>query len=244
MLREWHRKVYKFIRLLRNHRYRRALWQGVAAAVEHREVLSELRCATVVDIGANRGQFALVSHECCPSAKIFSFEPLNEPATVFDRLFKDSQRIKLFRYAIGRQAGDAPMYLSHSDDSSSLLPITDLQNEIFPGTGLKEIRSVAVARLDELINWDDLIKPALLKIDVQGFELEVLYGCDSLLGNFQYVYVECSFMELYEGQASANDVVRFLHERNYALNGIHNLVYDNAGRSVQGDILFENGATE
>lgn len=244
MLQGWHRKTGKLIKLLRKRRYRRAMWQGVAAAVEHQEILCELRCATVVDIGANRGQFALVSQECCPSAKIFSFEPLDEPATKFDRLFKDSQRIKLFRVAIGPQAGNTPMYLSRSDDSSSLLPITDLQNEIFPGTGLKEMRSVAVARLDELIHEDDLHSPALLKIDVQGFELEVLHGSESLLGDMQYIYVECSFMELYEGQASADDVVKFLHGRNFALKGVHNLVYDKAGRAVQGDFLFEKGGTQ
>jgi len=96
-----------------------------------------------------------------------------------------------------------------------------------------------VAPLDNFISAADLVAPALLKIDVQGFELEALQGCASLLGSFQYVYVECSFVELYEGQALAHDVIGYLGEHGFRLSGIYNTHYDKSGLAIQGDFLFE-----
>ena len=79
---------------------------------------------------------------------------------------------------------------------------------------------------------------ALLKIDVQGFEMEVLKGCNSMLDYFSWVYVECSFIELYEGQALANEVIDYLHTHGFKLAGIYNMSYDRSGIAIQADFLF------
>ncbi len=131
------------------------------------------------------------------------------------------------------------MHISASDDSSSLLPISELQNTLFPGTAETEIRRVVVMPLDAIISIQDLEAPALLKIDVQGFEKEVLLGCKSLLACFAYVYAECSFLELYEGQALADEVIHLLHNCSFTLSGVYNVTYDRNGIAVQGDFLFE-----
>src|SRR5688572_11324458 len=65
-----------------------ALRRGVAAAVEHGPVLRRFAdYRTVVDIGANHGQFALVARHHCPNARIESFEPLPGPAERFRKVF-------------------------------------------------------------------------------------------------------------------------------------------------------------
>jgi hypothetical protein len=134
---------------------------------------------------------------------------------------------------------EAPIHVSRADDSSSLLPISDLQTGLFPGTAEKETRAVTVKPLDRILETKDVLAPALLKIDVQGYEREVLEGCASLLPCFSYVYVECSFLELYTGQALAHDVVDLLSGNGFALEGVYNLTYDKAGLAVQGDFLFQ-----
>ena len=78
----------------------------------------------------------------------------------------------------------------------------------------------------------------LMLLDVQGYELEALKGCDGLLGCFEYVYAECSFMELYEGQPLADTIIAWLRERGFRLQGVYNLTYNPKGRAVQGDFLF------
>jgi hypothetical protein len=136
------------------------------------------------------------------------------------------------------------MHLSKRDDSSSLLAITRLQDEIFPGTEEVGTVVVRVAPLAVFLEADSIVEPALLKIDVQGYELEVLRGCEPLLRRFDVVYCECSFVELYEGQCLAGDVIAWLAERGFTMTGVFNAAYDASGRAVQADFLFTRRETK
>ena len=233
------KKGKKLAHIMREGSYRRALRMGVAAAVEHESVLRHMNCQTVVDIGANRGQFALVAQKHFPTARIFSFEPLQGPAQKFRTLFSDEPRTTLHECAIAPCSGHAEIHVSGHDDSSSLLPITELQNTLHPGTSEVATQRVAVRTLDSVLKPEDIVEPALLKMDVQGFELDCLRGCERLLPKFRYLLVECSFQELYSGQAMAGQVIGFLHQQGFDLTGIFHLGYDQVGRSVDGDFLFE-----
>lgn len=199
--------------------------------------LSELR--TVVDVGANRGQFALVARHCFPDAQILSFEPLPKPASVYRAVFARDDRARLVPYAVGSETREAVIHVSLRDDSSSLLPILDVQGEIFPGTRQVSVTPVRTTRLTDQLTPESIEMPALLKLDVQGFELEVLKGCDDVLDRFRWVYAECSFVELYAGQALAHEVIAWLRERDFAISGVYNVVYDRDGVAVQTDCLFE-----
>ena len=84
--------------------------------------------------------------------------------------------------------------------------------------------------------------PAFLKLDVRGLELEALRGCEDLLARFAPVYAECSFVELYKGQALADEIMAYLGDRGFRLSGIYNLSYDKNGKTVQGDFLFGGNA--
>jgi len=232
------KKIFKLIQIFRRGLSPALLRNNVAAGVEHRPVIAHLGCKHVVDIGANRGQFALIARKCFPDAKIDSFEPLVEPADSFQALFQNDHYTQLHRLAIGANEGEAKIHVSNRDDSSSLLPITDTQSTLFPGTSECEVRIVNVAPLRDIISESEIQQPALLKVDVQGFEMEVLHGCEGLLGLFHYIYVECSFIELYVGQAFADEVIAFLRKRNFILDGIYNPCYDKKGKAVQADFFF------
>jgi FkbM family methyltransferase len=232
------RQVRKLMKVLAHRDYRRAFRrERVAAAIEHEPLLKSLAVATVVDIGANRGQFALVSRRCYPQARIISFEPLAEPAKKFRGALGNDPRVTLHEVAVGPAAGAATMHVAAEDDSSSLLPITKLQQSI-SGTTEVSTRTIQIEPLLSRVTSDELTAPALLKIDVQGYELSALEGCAPLLGKFAYVYVECSFVELYTSQALAGDVIAYLAGHGFTLAGIYNVQYDHRGRAVQADILF------
>jgi FkbM family methyltransferase len=221
--------------------YRRALvLHGVAAGVEHEALLRILEPVSVVDIGANRGQFALAVRGCRPTAKIASFEPLPSACATFRRVFADDAAVTLHPVAVGRHSGPAVIHVSGRDDSSSLLPITDQQAQLFPGTAEVRTETATLRTLDECLGPADIVSPALLKVDVQGFELEVLKGCESVLQGFNHVYVECSFLELYQGQALADAVVAWLRDKGFRLSGCYHVHYDKIGRAVQADLLFSH----
>jgi FkbM family methyltransferase len=211
----------------------------ILSGTEHLPVLVS-HIATVVDIGANRGQFALAARVYAPNARIIAFEPLHEPANIFRAVFRNDAQVKLHQAALGNVKGERKFHVSASDDSSSLLPISKFQESLFPGTGMVRTEKVSISPLNKYLKACDIIAPAFLKIDVQGFELEVLRGCESLLSHFSYLYVECSFLELYVGQPLVGEIISWLQKRGWCLKGVHNTIYDRQGNSVQADFLFSN----
>jgi FkbM family methyltransferase len=242
-LREHWRRARKLASLLRNRSYLRGLRYGVAAATEHADVLRWLQCKTIIDVGANVGQFALAARRSCPSARIIAFEPLRDPAKTFRKLFAGDSMVELYEFALGDESGVAQMHISQKNDSSSLLTITELQTATYPGTQHVSDENVDIRRLAQVIGDAPLESPILLKIDVQGAELQVLRGCGQLLSNIAYVYAECSFVELYASQGLAPHVVAFLRDYGLDLRGIHNVNYDSTGKAVQADFLFARTAS-
>lgn len=231
-------RLDKLIHASRSVRLAEALiYHRVLAGAEHRTVLAR-ELLVVVDIGANRGQFALAVRRWARKARVISFEPLPGPAAVFRRVFSGDAAVVLHVAAVGSRTERGTMHVSARDDSSSLLPISPLQSEMFPGTGEVATVDVSVAPLDTFVTAEDIAAPAMLKLDVQGFELDALIGCESLLPCFDWVYCECSFVELYSGQKLAADVIAWLAARGFNLKGIFNPAYDAVGQTVQADFLF------
>ena len=228
----------KLAKVLQSRRLVSALLRfGVLAGVEHRAVFSS-DLATVVDIGANRGQFALAAREYAPQARIISFEPLPGPAAIFRRVFARDPMVTLHEKAVGPKSGEADIHVAAADDSSSLLPMA-LQTSLFPGSGECGTAQIRVARLADCLSCDEIRPPALLKLDVQGYELQALRGCEELLDRSTWIYAECSFVELYAGQALADEVIAWLRDRNFFLSGVYNVYYGPEGKAVQGDFLFQ-----
>lgn len=217
---------------------RRALFKYlVMAGVEHKAALNR-PLSTVVDIGANRGQFALAAR-AITSAKVVSFEPLPEVTAIFQKVFSYDSGVKLHVAAIGEKAEKKLIHLSARDDSSSLLEIGEAQSNFFPGTHEVGTLEVEVGALADFLTKEEIVRPAMLKLDVQGFEMQALAGCKSLIGNFDYVYCECSFVELYKDQKLAGEVISYLGTLGFSLSGIYNPSYDRVGNCIQADLLFE-----
>jgi len=238
MLQRRARQAVKLVKLLRRAEWRRALRFGVGASIEHEAVMARLRPATVVDVGANVGQFSALIAALHPEARLVAFEPMPDAAATWRRVFDGRSNAVLHTVAIGTTKGEATLHVSARADSSSLLPIGEGQRTVFPGTEEAGTMRIEVAPLDAFLSAAEISRPALLKIDVQGYELEVLRGAESLLRCFDYVYVEASFMTLYEGQPLFDEVAAFLAARGFREEGRYNLSVDAEGRPVQADFLF------
>jgi FkbM family methyltransferase len=228
----------KLMAVMREPSYRRALRHGVAAAVEHDAAPFGPAFRTVIDVGANRGQFALVARRRFPAARLICVEPLARPRQLLGRVLAGGGELEVLPVAAAAEDGQADLVVSRSDDSSSLLAMTSLQTTSFPGTGEAARTIVRTARLDGLIDPALLASPVLLKVDVQGSELGVLRGASGLLRVIDEVLVECSFAELYSGQALAWEVVDFMHRDGFALVAVCSAVEDSQGRVLQADLLF------
>jgi FkbM family methyltransferase len=232
----------KFLYVIRKQRLRSALLRHqVLAGAEHNPVfLSPYN--TIVDIGSNNGQFCLAAIDRFPSADFFCFEPLKGPCSIFRKVFQGNLNVHLFEAGIGQCVEDCYINVSAKSDSSSLLPITSTQTQLFPGTHKVDRQLVKCAPLDFFISPLQIKHKAMLKIDVQGYEYEVLKGCDSLLHLFDSIYCECSFIELYEGQKLAGFITEHLSRAGFEIAGIYNPTYDSRMVCIQADFLFKNVA--
>jgi FkbM family methyltransferase len=220
----------------------RALRFGVAPSIEHRKLLSQIDCDFILDVGANRGQFSLISRMVKLGLPIVAFEPIPTEAEIFRKALS-GENVQLHSVALGENAGEAEIHLSRSADSSSLLPIGEMQRKLFRDTDEIGTLKVPVKRLDDFKSEWEKYSRILLKIDVQGFELSVLKGAVETLRNCAFVYVECSETELYVGQALYRDVADFLEQHGFKLQSRDNeTVVD--GKLIQADYLFVRSICE
>jgi FkbM family methyltransferase len=215
--------------------YRSALAHGVLAGSEHEAVLSGLVVDAIIDVGANRGQFSLVARQLFHGCPIVAIEPLPAPAAVFRRVLAGSA--VLHECAVGRAEGKLEIFETRDDDSSSLLVPGEGQLQLSAGSTVTGKRLVGVRTLDDL-TAQLAASNILLKLDVQGFELEALAGARRLLAEkVGHVYVEASFAELYIGQGLAHDVIHLLDLHGFDLTAMANPT-TSRGSVVQADFLF------
>jgi FkbM family methyltransferase len=212
----------------------------IAAAIEHLEPIALTKAATLIDIGANKGQFSLAFRHLRSSAQIIAFEPLPSAADRYEALFADARNVALHRVALSDSASTAVFHVTDRQDSSSLFKPGAGQQAAF-GVSEAVAINVPVERLDMTVELRSLAHPILIKIDIQGAELKALQGCADLeLADF--IYVELSFVELYEHQPLFNDVATYLMGRGFTLAGVFNQVTTAAFGPTQADFLFKRAS--
>jgi FkbM family methyltransferase len=215
---------------------RRAARLGVFPTIEHLSVLKMLGAVTVVDVGAHRGQFGLAVRSALPDARLIGFEPQPNAAQTYRQAVPG--QLELRECALGEQQGSVQMNISRASDSSSILPIGAAQIRYFPGTEKSTEILVRMSTLDIEFGDVALGHQALLKVDVQGYEMAVLRGGVRVLSKFDWIYVELSFVELYEGQELASEIISFLGDQGFRIVGVHNAQYSSTGSCLQADVLF------
>jgi len=223
---------------LRHPLTRQALREGVAPASEHSQLLRRVAPAFVVDVGAHKGQFGLAVRSAGLECPILAFEPLPEIFAGTTERFRSDEAYELRNFALSDRVATETMQVSGYDDSSSLLEIGEQQAAFFPGREAVATVDVAVSTLDVQLRDVDMAQPALLKIDVQGAELDVLRGATESLARFEHLYVECSTTEMYVGQPLASEIVAFLYERRFQLSDIGSTAKVAGHGVVQADFLF------
>ena len=185
----------------------------------------------VFDVGAFRGDFAMIVLAIWPSAKVGCFEPLPYGREQIAALRQRFPAIDLHETLVGSvEKAEVEMHVAKT--SSSLL--RDAHNETFP------VEIFPQTTLDKTIrDFYAGQAPDLLKLDVQGFELEVLKGCEASLGGVRAILTELSLLDLHENVPLLHDLVGWLGERGfvaYDICGMTRRPLDNA--LWQADMIF------
>jgi FkbM family methyltransferase len=180
-------------------------------------VLHDRGIDAVIDIGANEGQFARGLRRAGYNGELYSFEALTSAhAKLSAAAARDPQWHVMPRMALGNSDGTANINVAAHAEASSLLPTADVLTRLVPQAVYMSAEPVQVRRLDSL-GVPSAGRQALLKIDVQGFEMNVLEGATATLEATDAILIEMSFLTLYQGQVLARDLWNWLHERSFDL---------------------------
>lgn len=200
---------------------------------------------SIIDCGANEGQFARVMSEAFPKAQIYCFEPLSTPFNkLTDWAKTQNGRVHCFNIALGEEEGEVEMHANDGHTpSSSLLTTTMHCRELYPQTSAESISKVHLKTLDQALETylDDMPREILLKLDVQGFEDRVLRGATNSLAKSSICVLEVNLDPLYDGQADFFELHRLLKDAGYRYAGNLDQVYAADGRVVYLDAVFLQG---
>jgi len=226
-------KIKKIIFAIRNGIFLHCLKYNTWPAVEHYNEIKNLDFDILIDVGANKGQFSKLVQIVNSNCIIYAFEPVSRAYQVL-KTFCHNENFHSFNHAVGSKTDEKNIIVSRSHDNSSFLAPTSKQDKLSGGKSkFKYLEKSTIKMLDELnINKSN---NCLLKIDVQGYELEVLKGAHKTLKSIKYLIIEVSRHRLYEGQSIEDEVIGYLEERNFTK--LHS--YNNNPNS-QSDILFIN----
>ena len=195
----------------------------------------------VLDVGANRGQFAQELRANGYRGSIVSFEPLSSAhaelvvAAKHDPAWRVHERV-----ALGASEGSIIINIAGNSASSSVLDMLDLHREAALGTGYVGKEEVPLRRLDSVAPpYMDSGTQTLLKIDVQGFQHQVLEGAAGIIPRVQAHLCELSLAPLYRGEELWQETTDSLHRLGFTLWSLFpGFVNPRDGRTLQMDGLF------
>jgi FkbM family methyltransferase len=199
----------------------------------------DVRPRTVLDVGANAGQFAVASAKLFPGARVHSFEPVPGCAEELRKNVSSLTNVAVYPMALGDSEGELQFNVNSHSHSSSALPLAEAHRTAFPEAKEERVIEVEVSTLDRVFEGVGLDRPVLLKLDVQGYEERVLRGGEMTLGSIDYVVMELSFEPMYEGETAFMEMARMMEERGFRFERpVGWLSSPKTGEVLQMDALF------
>ncbi len=205
------------------------------------KAISHFGIDIVYDVGANAGYFAKDIRAAGFSGDIVSFEPLSEAHAALELAARKDKRWKVHpRAALGSTTGETSIHISKNSVSSSLLAMSQSHIDASPGSVIAASEAVSVCTLDSVyqryLSGDST---SFLKIDTQGYEMQILEGACKCLPQIRGILLEVSFVELYEGQHLWKELLEYLEVAGFELWSLDPGFRDmRTGRLLQADALF------
>jgi FkbM family methyltransferase len=176
------------------------------------EVLRTLGETTILDVGANEGQYALEVRKSGFEHRILAFEPAPAVYEILSKRFEGDSKVICEQTGVGDKDGELSLFARRSSACSSFRD-TNIAQQAAPGFEIQSAIKVPIRRLDTILAHDP--DRYFLKIDTQGYEKEVLLGASMTLDRTDAIEIELSLSPLYEGQALLEELWRFITSRGF-----------------------------
>jgi FkbM family methyltransferase len=205
-------------------------------------ILNSHNINCIIDVGANRGQFALLTRKLGYRGRIVSIEPGSEAFKVLESLAAADKDWLVLRMALGSKPGKVKLHVTFSDDLSSLLPPAACASVYFPETS-QVVRTEEVSMSTLSLLFDELVKGipdpcVFLKIDTQGYDFEVLKGAESVLPKISALQIEVAFVPIYDGVPPWHEVISWCESYGFGLYGLFPVLRDPNGHLIEADAIL------
>ena len=201
--------------------------------------IDELELTHVLDVGANVGQFGIDIRRWGFRGQILSFEPVSQTFTLLSKTIKKRQPWIALHLGLGAIESEQTINVSgNSGLSTSLLTMGSVHLANFPETATVSTQRVTISTVDkqlELLRIDP--RHIMLKLDVQGYEAEVLKGASQSLSKIPLCYLEVSMVPLYEGEITFLPILSMLSEAGHEVIDVFRGLKAKNGQLLQMDIL-------
>jgi FkbM family methyltransferase len=197
----------------------------VASAGHLKDLLHIHQIQTVIDAGANIGQFGLSLRKVGFGGTILSFEPMRQARIKLEQVAAQHPPWKVFPAALGSRAEEKRLQIFKDDTFSSFHSISANGTRIFGSYVQAQDEQVAkIETLDRLFIGnmkEDINGPVLLKTDTQGHDLEVLQGGVEFLKKTSVVLTEAAVEVIYEGAPAFTELFHFLKQKGFEASGFY-----------------------
>ncbi|MEA5467350.1 FkbM family methyltransferase [Spirulina sp. 06S082] len=165
----------------------------------------------IFDGGANKGDFTHFCTQLWPDAQIACFEVLPHRVVELQQLEQKNPNVKVFPVLLGQKNCDRIPFYELEGDAETASSILDATNSFNLPPKYHPMRT-----MNDVIAKDfNGQAPDLVKLDVQGYELEILKGVEENLAGIQVIIAELAVLELYQGTPLLSEVVQWFSQRNW-----------------------------
>jgi FkbM family methyltransferase len=201
----------------------------------------------VVDVGANHGDFANAATTFFPEAEVLLVEPLPKMQSLLEKAIRERRkRWRLLPCALGGERGRLPLFVDERDDNiGSLTGFSEEYLRTNPQARLTEEILCEVRTLDEVAVEMQIGEIDLLKIDVEGFEFEVMKGAHQILKKTEAIIVEVSLVRRAGASTAVVEMLDLLTKLGFQIANVIPSLHDpqEPWRPREFNILARRGAT-
>jgi FkbM family methyltransferase len=235
--------LQKFILILQrflSNRYNKRIVEIQDPFRDMRILLAAKNITNIVDAGAYVGDIAKIFLTLFPDTKIYAFEPANSTFLKLKSNTKNYSNIKPRQAALSSRRGIATLYINKQNSTNALSEIGSMSKKYLSWqTETISTEKVQLLTLDSWIKINRVKSVEILKMDVQGHELELLKGAvQSLKSSVRLIYTKVRFVRIYKKDCLFSDVDTYLNKFGFKLFQIYNLTIGNDRRLITGDAIF------